>query len=230
MSGSLTQRLCTLGAAWRAGAIATATVMAVTTSVSAQGIAGYPGTVEGFDAREVAMLPRWCIYTDTFRDRVPGGQNPSMIARWRAQMGLTFDAMHHYCYALMKTNRAVLLAKDEQTRTFYLQDSIREFDYVLNHAPTDFVMLPEILARKGQNLIRLGKGPVGLIDLERAIELNPTYWPPYAYLSDYYKTEGDLKLARQWLEQGLARAPDATGLKRRLSELGAPEPRATGKR
>jgi hypothetical protein len=228
MSCSLWQRLGARSVLLRVCSTAVAT--AVVTAAFAQGIEGYPGSVEGFDPREVALLPQWCIYTDTFRDRVPGGQNPQMIAHWRARIGETFDAMHHFCYALMKTHRATVLARDAATRVFYLQDSIREFDYVIGRAPADFVMLPEIFARRGQNLIRLGRGPVGQIDLERAIELNPTYWPPYAYLSDYSKATGDHKQARRWLEQGLKQAPDATALKRRLSELDAPASRAKNPR
>lgn len=196
----------------------------------AQGIPGYPDTVEGYDPREIGMLPRYCIYTQVFRDRVAGGNNRQMIDSWYAQMGQVFHTMHHYCYGLMKTNRAVYLAQNETTRRFYLLDSLTEFDFVIQRAPADFVLLPEILAKKGENLIRLGKGSVGLLELERAIELNPGYWPPYAHLGDYYKSLGDLKTARDWLERGLAQAPDATGLKRRLSELDAPEGRPKSKR
>lgn len=199
-----------------------AALVAAAAGALAQGIAGYPGTVEGFDPREVALLPRWCIYTDTFRDRIPGGQNPQMIAQWHAQMGKIFEAMHHYCYALMKTNRATLLAKDATTRLFYLQDSMREFDYVIDRAPADFILLPEILSKKGENLLRLGKGGTAVLTLERAIELNPGYWPPYAHLSDHYRESGDLKAAREWLDKGLAQAPDTKALRRRIDELERP--------
>ena len=66
---------------------------------------------------------------------------------------------------------------------------------------------------------------MGIQELERAIELNPDYWPPYAHMSDYYKSKGEIKTAREWLEKGLVTSPDARGLTRRLAELDAPETR-----
>ena len=50
-----------------------------------------------YDPREVAMLPRYCAYTQGFRDHVPGGNNPAEIQRWYSMLGETFNAMHHYC-------------------------------------------------------------------------------------------------------------------------------------
>ena len=62
---------------------------------------------------------------------------------------------------------------------------------------------PEIFTKKGENLIRLAKGPLGVIELERAIEAKPDYWPPYAALSDYYKSIGDRAKARDVLRRRL---------------------------
>jgi tetratricopeptide (TPR) repeat protein len=187
-------------------------------------IPGYPDNVEyAFDPREVALLPHYCIYTKLFRDSVPGGKNKAEIARWYVVMGPTFDAMHHYCWGLMKTNRALLLARDKKTRTFYVRSSIDEFNYVLRHASRDFVLMPEILTKKGENLIMLGRGVEGVTELERAIAIKRDYWPPYADLSDYYKKTGDVAKARELLERGLSFAPDAKALAQRLAELDSAE-------
>jgi len=173
------------------------------------------------------MLPRYCIYTQEFRQRVPGGNDQLKINYWKSAMGESvtgyalFEAMHHYCWGLMKTNRAVILTRDRKFRLFYLESSIGEFDYVIRLAQPDFVLLPEILAKKGENLIRLGKALLGIPELTRAIELKPDYWPPYAHLSDRYKDTGNFKTARDWLEKGLSAAPDTKALKQRLAELDA---------
>jgi tetratricopeptide (TPR) repeat protein len=187
--------------------------------VLAGDIPGYPDDVTGYDPREVALLPPFCPYTAEFRNHVPGGDNRAEMDRWYATMGPGFGAMHHYCWGLMKTNRALLLARTPQSKRFYLGASIGEFDYVITNVQPDFVMLPEILTRKGQNLIRLGKNREGLEQLQRAIELKSDYWPPYAALSDYYKSQGDLAKARGFLEKALAIAPDAKPLTTRLAEL-----------
>jgi hypothetical protein len=189
-----------------------------------QEIPGYPNDVRyGYDPRELALLPRYCIHTQLFRDNVPGGNNPDEIKRWYLVMGGAFHNMHHYCWGLMKTNRAIFLARSQQYRTFYLNSSITEFDYVIRAAPLDFKMLPEILTKKGENLIRLDRGPQGISELERAIALKPDYWPPYAAMSDYYRKIGDLAKAREWLEEGLSASPNTKALMRRLAELNAPQ-------
>jgi hypothetical protein len=183
---------------------------------------GYPDTVEGYDRREVAMLPRYCLSTIGFSmANVQGSQDRTVADRWSAYFGPTFIHLHHYCWGLMKTNRAVLLARDATTRNFYLRDANREYDYVITRSPDDFLLLPEILTKRAENLARLGSGAIGVLDLERAISLKPDYWPAYAALSDYYKTDGDIAKAREVLEAGLLKSPDAPALQRRLTELTA---------
>ncbi|MCS6945904.1 MAG: hypothetical protein RMK97_10925 [Sutterellaceae bacterium] len=184
-------------------------------------IPGYPDRVEALDPREVALLPQYCLYTLHFRDVVPGGNNPAEIERWHALLGPSYHHLHHYCYGLMKTNRARILARDQRTRQFYLSDAIREFDYVLRNATADFVLLPEIRTRKGENLIQLGRGPLGVAELQSVIAEHPSYFPAYGALSDYYVESGDLLKARAVLQEGLKHAPEAKALLRRLAELDA---------
>lgn len=206
-----------LAAAWLA-AVAMTPMQAVAQSM----IPGYPPQVIGYDPREVGRLPNYCRYTQDFRIRVPGGNNQDQINYWYSVMGETFHAMHHYCWGLMKLNRALYLARNDQTRLFYFRDAILEFDYVLERSPEDFILRPEILTKKGQSLIRLGRGAVAVPDLERAISLKPDYWPPYVQLSDYYKESGQIALAREVLEKALAQSPDAAPVKQRLAELNRP--------
>jgi tetratricopeptide (TPR) repeat protein len=187
-------------------------------------VPGYPANVDAYDAREVAMLPRYCIYTQQFRERVPGGNDPAQITYWTSVMGEAdvFHAMHHYCWGLMKLNRALYLARTEQSRTFYSSGAVGEFDYVLERSTEKFVLRPEILTKKGQALVLSGKGPQGVIELERAIALKPDYWPPYAQLSNFYKKSGDLKKARNYLEQALVHSPNVRSLQELLAELDKP--------
>jgi hypothetical protein len=185
------------------------------------GVPGYPDRVQGYDPREVALLPQYCIYTQLFREVVPGGANSAEIKRWTAIMGPSFHNMHHYCWGLMKTNRALFLVRNQQMRSFYLRDALEEFNYVIRRASSDFKLLPEILTKKGENLIRLDRGKEAIPELRHAIALNPGYWPPYAALSDYYVKTGDSSSARHWLEQGLSHNPDVKALKKRLAEIDA---------
>jgi len=172
-----------------------------------------------YGAQQVAMLPPYCKYTLLFRDNVPGGNNPAEIERWTKIMGSTFRNMHHYCWGMMATNRAKFFSHTRQERMRHYFDSIGEFDYVIQRVPPDFPLLPEIFTMKGENLIQLGRGPLGILELQRAIELKPNYWPPYAAMSDYYKEIGDLAKAREWLERGLSVTPDVKALRLRMAEI-----------
>src|SRR5206468_2487332 len=94
---------------------------AIGTKVSAAELAGYPEDMYAFDSREVAMLPRYCIFTYAYKEaRVAGSENQAEYDRWVQIMGEVFKHMHHYCFGLMNTNRAMLIARNIHTKTFYL--------------------------------------------------------------------------------------------------------------
>jgi tetratricopeptide (TPR) repeat protein len=182
-------------------------------------ISGYPDSVRAYDYREVAMLPNYCKFTQEFRDKIPEGGDAEMVARWYGYLGETFHHMHHYCWGLMKTNRGLLLARNSRTRNFYVADAITEFDYVIERAPRDFILLPEILTRKGMNMIQLGMGPQAVAQFEQAVELKPDYWPPYVSISDFYASVGERTKAIEAIDRGLKAAPDAAALVRRRADL-----------
>jgi hypothetical protein len=117
------------------------------------------------------------MHTQLFRARIPGGNNPTEIGVWLSLMGETFNHMHHYCAGLVRTNRALILAYGSRKQN--LDESIREFDYVIERAPADFILLPEILTKKGENLLLMDNASEGAAALIRAIELKADYWPPY---------------------------------------------------
>lgn len=182
-------------------------------------IPGYPDDIKAYDPREVSRLPPYCRYTQSFRASVPGGNDQAQIQHLYDVMGQTFHALHHYCWGLMELNRALYLSRSEQVRSFYLGAAIGDFDYVLERSSEDFVLRPEILTKKGQSLIALGRGAAAVPILEHAIELKPDYWPPYVQLSEYYKGAGKLDKAREVLEQALLQSPGVESLKQRLAEL-----------
>lgn len=195
-------------------------------AVWAQHVPGYPPLnpatlLQGpYDQRELALLPKYCYHTQIFRQFAPGGADQQEINRWYAALGNTYHHLHHYCWGMMKTNRAVLLARDLKVKNFFLNDALGEFDYVIERAPSNFVLLPEILTKKAENLLLLDRAPLAINALERAIEVKPDYWPSYAKLADHYKNSGDVESARKTLQSGLAANPGATALSRRLDALG----------
>jgi len=171
------------------------------------------------DPREMRNLPDYCKHTQLFRDHLPGGNDPEQIARWTNVLGPMFIHLHHYCWGLMATNRAFFMSRTPDDRHYNLEMSIDEFDYVIRHSSPDFSLLPEILTKKGENLISLDQGPKGVAELRGAIDIRPDYWPPYAAISDYFKQNGDFTKAREWIEKGLSAAPNTRPLERRLAEI-----------
>ena len=172
-----------------------------------------------YDEISVAKLPPYCRNAATFRDHVPGGNNPAEIERWLRVMGKGFLHIHHYCQGLQATNRALFESRTSVERDRELRLSIPEFNYVIARVDSTFSLLPEILTKKGENLLRLRRNPEGIATLVRAIEVKSDYWPPYAALSDHYKEMGNIDEARNWLKKGLAASGGAKALERRLKEL-----------
>jgi hypothetical protein len=185
-----------------------------------------------YDPGEVAKMPRYCKYTQSYRQHVVGGNDTAQIARWDRIMGPSrnpnvtmFSVMHHYCNGIFQTNLAMLVSQRPGRRKFNLRDSIEEFDYVIARAPDTFVLLPEILTKKGENLVQLGRAASARTTLSRAIELKRDYWPAYAALSEHYLKVGDVAKAREVLQKGLQVTPDEKALKRRLAELEKAKPK-----
>jgi tetratricopeptide (TPR) repeat protein len=209
---------------WLGGALVAVAALIGPSTASAGGALviapGYPENWGALDGREVMMLPTYCKYTQLYRDAVHPPNLEAQIRHWRAVMGPIFHAMHHYCHGLLKTNRALLLAGNEQTKRFYLDSAITEYDYVLTRAPENFILLPEILTKKGEDQLRLNREAQAVETLEQAMKLKPDYWPPYTALADYYKAHGKPAEARKILEKALEHSPDAQAVKRRLAELG----------
>jgi tetratricopeptide (TPR) repeat protein len=167
----------------------------------------------GRTAAEISLLPKYC--QTKLYDR------PEDREHWVNLLGReNWEHVHHYCQGLIHTNNATLIAGKPEERMAALRASIGEFDYMIRNCSSSFVLMPEILTKKGENLIRLGRASEAMQPLQRAMELKPDYWPPYAAMSDYYKGAGNVQKAREWLEKALAMAPESRALRARLAELG----------
>ena len=181
---------------------------------------------EGRDGRvptpaELLVLPPYCKDSQIIRrvnEGRPVGRDEPIAQHWFSVLGENFWDIHHYCFALNEVNRAQR-AQNTTERTGWLSQSLGEFDYVLKGAKPGFILLPEILTKKGEALIMLGRDGEGAAEFEKTIEIKPDYWAPYAHLSDYYKEKKNLAKAREILEQGLKAIPNSKGLLRRKKEL-----------
>jgi tetratricopeptide (TPR) repeat protein len=195
--------------------------LSVATALFGMGLVLVPPCVNAQSSNEryIAMLPEVCRYKLARMEGRPYG-NPAEAARYQALLGPMDTHIHHYCYGLIITYEVKLSRRmTPQARNHALGQSIVEFDYVISRAPADFILLPEILTKRGESLLALRRVQDAHSTLSRAIETKPDYWPAYAVLSDYYKASGELDKAREWLDKGLGASPSAKALEARRVEL-----------
>ena len=96
---------------------------------------------------------------------------------------------------------------------------LKEFEYTQKHAGKNFPLQPKISLEKGKVLLQLNRNTEALSEFQTAIQLKPSYTPPYAELSDYYVKIGIPDQAENILKQGLKHSPNSKSLKRRLAKL-----------
>ena len=153
----------------------------------------------------------------------PANYTPAQ-QRWVALMGGGFHHIHHYCWALDMAKKARDPMTSQQQRRSFYSGAIKDCTYVLNQAPRDFVLLPEIYLRMGQ--FALGRDDiVGALEyFENSYRAKPDYWPPYVEIAKTNLSIGRRQEAEAALKAGLAVSPDEPNLKQALAQLKATPP------
>jgi len=166
---------------------------------------------------ELLMLPAYCKDSQIIGH--PHRTPPDPVSQhWFDVLGENFWDIHHYCFGLNDVNRS-RLARNTAKQRGLLEESLKEFDYVIHAAKNGFILLPEILTQKGHALAMLEREGEAIAEYQKAIQLKPEYWLPYAYLSDSYQKIGKIDKAREALTAGLDKIPNSKPLRRRLSNL-----------
>lgn len=152
------------------------------------------------------MLPDYCQFIALpfhQQDRSP----------WRPVFGSTVQHIHHYCYgqvAMMRARNRLSLTPAQ--RTFYWQAAVNEFTYVIERAPIDFVLLPEVAFRRGTSYVALGALRDAMADFQLSIKVYPKYFPAHAAIARLYMKDGKNDLAQRAVEDGLRDSPNAQEL------------------
>lgn len=148
----------------------------------------------------------------------------SLHDAWKRRVGsANWDYIRHYCVALHIEGQVPRM-RGKRSRDHAWRQMIAEFEQVEKHAQPGFVLMPEILVRKGKAQERLGDPDSAMESYQKAIELNPEYSWSYMAIADLFVATEQPDEARKILEDGLTKVPErfAKGLQRQLTELSQP--------
>jgi tetratricopeptide (TPR) repeat protein len=116
-------------------------------------------------------------------------------------------------------HRAEKMGVSDQQRLSYYNSAVADIDYFLERSDSKFVLLPEILTRKGEALTRTKKYAKAEQTFKEAFAHKTDYWPAYKGLADMYLAQGRKESARQALELGISKSIDKRMLKKMLDDL-----------
>jgi tetratricopeptide (TPR) repeat protein len=185
-----------------AGCLAAVLFLAIGFSFEA---AAFPQTEADF-----ARLPPYC------NARLRG--TPEDKRLWEKKLGPDFLHVHHYCSGLNYINHAHGTF-DKKIRARLLETSLGAFQYMEDKARPSFVLMPEILVKKGDALRLLDRKVEAAQYYHKALRLNPRHVPAYRALSNLYVAEGRTREARELMAYGLRANPGNKSLQRWLREL-----------
>lgn len=164
------------------------------------------------DAAELRTLPPYCTPRILENDK----------AGWKAgeaRFGVSWNHLHHYCYALSHIGRYNKSFGDKKAQKFYLNGALGNFQYLFGHTTPDFWLRPEMHTQKGGILVSAKRGSEAVAEFMIAIQENKSYAPAYVALSNFYRDMGQKSKALSTVEEGLRYAPDNRSLASRYLEL-----------
>lgn len=175
--------------------------------------------VKSMTAGEKALLPAWCMDTQSFGYGDAHTNTSPRAAHWIGLMGKTFWAAHHYCWAMIKTQRSRSPMLPPNTRAFWLQSAINDMYYVVNNATPDFVLLPEVLTRIGEAYVTQQDYAQANETFAKARQVKPDYWPPYVRWAEVLVRFGKRQEGLELVEQVIKLAPGDAELQRQFQLL-----------
>jgi tetratricopeptide (TPR) repeat protein len=100
------------------------------------------------------------------------------------------------------------------------ESALGDFGYVVNNAPKDFILLPEVYTWIGRTEILLDNPRQAEVAFAKARELKADYWPAYSHWAEYLLAKGRRPDALKLVTAGLQQSPDARVLLELYKVLG----------
>lgn len=173
---------------------------------------------------EVARLPEFCPDTFSFTRQWAKEAPTPRQAYWQSLVGTTFWAMHHYCWGLIAAHRSMAAGVTPAQKEHLLHTAIRDLQYVVNEAPPNWILLPELHTRIGDFFEQRGRYVEAMENQQRSMSLKPDYWPPYVALIRMHVKWGKRQQSEQVLIDGLTRMPGQPQIMAAAKRAGIPIP------
>ena len=181
-------------------------------------------------AGEKALLPEWCLDSQSFGYGDAYFNTSPRAAHWVGLMGKTFWAAHHHCWALIRMHRSRAAGVPANVRLSMIEGAIGDYQYVLDNATSDFPLLPEVYTRMGEAYLEFGQPIQAQEAFARARTVKPDYWPAYVRWAAVLIKMGRNKEGLEHVEQVLKILPEDAELQRQYRHLqsltGPSKPRA----
>jgi hypothetical protein len=168
---------------------------------------------------ELALMPPYCQDVQTMNGWSKTKPSPR-TGYWIGVMGESFWTMHHHCWGLIRTRRAMAAGVSPMVRESQLKHSVADYEFVVINSSKDFVLLPEVLTRLGETHLMLGNPGAAYDAFTKARSLKPDYWPPYQRWAEVLIKTNQKAEAKKLVEQGLRHSPNAKPLQEQYRLLG----------
>ena len=169
---------------------------------------------------EMKLIPAYCPDTQGFGYGDAFSNTSPRAGHWVGLMGNSFWHMHHYCWARISMNRAQRSTTPPRRKKALWEAALSDYQYVIDHVPGDFVLLPEVYTRKGEAELLLGQPNKANEVFARARQLKPDYWPAYSNWAEYLIKVGKRAEALKVVAEGLSYSPEARVLLEQFKILG----------
>jgi tetratricopeptide (TPR) repeat protein len=164
---------------------------------------------------EYAMLPAYCKH----KAAVSARHEPTSSKYWESELGKGYWAIHHYCWAQVRISRSYRYGISRESRVSDLGTAINDLNYVIERSQPEMPLLAEILAVKGQTLLRIGNTRAAEESLRESIRVDPASWRAYLYWALHLNQSGRRQEAFKLVNEGLEHAPDSRALKELAKDL-----------
>ena len=158
---------------------------------------------------ELALLPPWCNYTQTFRG---ASKNNKAYFDYMKKYGGSWSHIHHYCWAMAGMMRFDREPIGSQHRGSLLRSAIGNVDYSLERSSEDFAFWYEMMNHKARLLQRGRKLDDAVKVATRAMQKQPARLDAYVTLVDILGQAKRPADAKKVLEQAAQNVDDKARL------------------